>query len=102
MASVSRNHQDWVQVLDEFEAEMTHARTASPDDIVAPRPFQPPTHLGPLPESLRERAEALLRTLDETTAVVSQAITSARRSASVANQMGGRAPRPASSIDVSA
>lgn len=92
----------WVEVLDAFEAELRHALVAKPSEIVPPPPFEPPVGLGPLPESLRGRVESLLELVDDTEAFIKRSMTDTRRAASVAEQLSGRAPRPASSIDLSA
>lgn len=51
----------WDAALDDFEAHLARQRAAiAAGDVVAVRAFEPPAHLGPLPETLALRARALL------------------------------------------
>jgi hypothetical protein len=66
-------HPQWSALLDELESQLDDAErtltsaasvTAAPDDATsppaAPRPWAPPTGLGPLPAALSDRASSVL------------------------------------------
>lgn len=93
---------DWVEVLDDLEAQLTSVRNTSPAKLVAPAPFVAPSGLGPLPAELRPRAETLLTLLEDTTALIERSMHDIRRDVAVAGQLTSRGPKPASSIDLSA
>lgn len=92
----------WEDVLDDLEAELLSARSTAPADLIGPAPFEPPPGLGPLPDALHARATALLRLIEDTTTLIEQSMADVRRSTTVATQLSGRAPRPASTVDLSA
>jgi hypothetical protein len=92
----------WTDVLDSFEAELDVLAASSLPDLDGARQFNPPIELGALPSNLVSRAMHIAQRLDDAAALVERAMSDTRRSATVANELSGRTPRPASSVDLSA
>lgn len=70
----------WSEAIDAFATRLSDQRAAlragEPDSVP---PFAPPPSLGPLPEHLRDRAEALVQEAAELQAEMSTALASTTR-----------------------
>lgn len=85
----------WDRAMDAFATRLTEQRAAllagTPDSVP---PFAPPPSLGPLPEHLRQRAEALVQEAVELQAELAMRLASTTREAQAVRQFLGAGPRP--------
>lgn len=85
----------WEQVIEAFAARLTEQRaalrTAAPDSVP---PFAPPPSLGPLPEHLRSRAEALVQEAVELQAEMVTRLASTTREVQAVRQFLSASVRP--------
>lgn len=86
--------QRWEAALAEFELDLAEAAAClNADHTPAARdPWQPPAGLGPLPASLRTRAETLLARQIEVGRQLAEAASLSRRQASVLRTMRTAGP----------
>ena len=87
-------HARWAAALTDLELDVAEAEASLHADH-APAPstdWQPPTNLGPLPASLRTRAEALLARQTEVARQVTEAAALSRRHARAVQSMRANGP----------
>ncbi|GAA3795332.1 hypothetical protein [Cellulomonas soli] len=89
--------QAWARALDaleldveQVERDLVHAHLVEADALTAPAPWQPPADLGPLPVSLRERAQAVLDRQLDAARRTAEALVASRRHAQVSQAMRPR------------
>lgn len=98
---------EWGRALHDLELDVEHAEAllralhSGAESADAPAPWSPPSNLGPLPESLRERAQQVLARQLELTAQVAAAAVRSRRDLVLARRIEGT-PAPSQPMYVDA
>ncbi|GAA1648118.1 hypothetical protein [Georgenia ruanii] len=87
-------HARWVDALTELELDVADAEASLTGDHTPSRrdPWTPPEGLGPMPASLRTRAEALLERHTEVARQITEAASMSRRQARAVQAMRANGP----------
>ncbi|MFD1505472.1 hypothetical protein ACFSBG_07280 [Georgenia yuyongxinii] len=87
-------HARWVAALTELEVDVAEAERSLTGDHMPERrdPWQPPQELGPMPASLRTRAQALLERQTEVARQVAEAAAMSRKQARAVQAMRANGP----------
>lgn len=86
-------HDRWVAVLTELELDVDDAESSLRANQPPPaRPWTPPSGIGPMPASLRIRAEALVSRQTEVARQISEAASMGRKQARAVRSMRAMGP----------
>lgn len=92
-APVDAFHDRWVAVLAEMELSVDEAEAGlRASEPPAARPWTPPSGLGPMPRSLRTRAEVLVARQTEVARRITEAASMGRRQARAMRSMRATGP----------